>query len=142
MTEQPYHIRYTDVRRRNTLKKALRLQHIFRELFMHKTEKEIVYMLSQCAHYHYGQKHQPLNADAQVMYEYLLTYNYNPYTVYKWFLVFVTNELVREEAESNRLSQKQVRKAAVTRKKQEEVSRCWHFMEAARKVAWELLAYD
>ncbi|GEM_PF-6690030 len=98
MTEQPYNLRYQDVMRKSTLKKALRLQNIFRELFLHRQEKEIIYMLSQCAHHHYGQKGTPLSEDAKVMYEYLLMYNYNPYTVYKWFLIFVTDKLVKLSA--------------------------------------------
>ena len=78
MENEAYNQKYLDVRRKNTLRKALRLQNIFRDLFLHKTEKQILNLLSQCGHYHYGQKGKPLSDDARIMYEYLLTHNYNP----------------------------------------------------------------
>ncbi|MBI2148968.1 hypothetical protein HYU23_04765 [Candidatus Woesearchaeota archaeon] len=142
MEKQLYNQRYLDVRRRNTLKKALRLQNTFRDLFSHKSEKELHFMLSQCAHFHYRQKNQPLNEECKVMYEYLLTHNYNPYTVYKWFLIFATDEIIREEIETNSLSQKQAKNVVYTRIKQKEISRTFNFMEEARKTIWELLSYD
>ena len=142
MENEAYNIRYLDIRRKNTLKKALRLQNIFRELFLHKSEKEILHMLCQCGHHHYNMKGKPLSEDSQVMYEYLLTHNYNPYTAYKWFLLFLTDKAIQEEIENNKLSQVQAKKIIVTRKKQEEVSKSWKFMEESRRTAWELLAYD
>ena len=142
MENEAYKQKYLDIRRKNTLKKALRLQNIFRELFLHKTEKEILHILCQCGHYHYQQKSKPLSEDAGIIYEYLLTHNYNPYTVYKWFLLFLTDKAIQEDIENNNLSQSKARRVIVTRRKHEELSRSWKFMEESRKIVWELLAYD
>lgn len=43
MENEAYKQKYLDVRRKNTLKKALILKNIFKELFLRKTEKEILY---------------------------------------------------------------------------------------------------
>ncbi|MEK6955476.1 MAG: hypothetical protein AABW52_02360 [Nanoarchaeota archaeon] len=142
MENEPYKQKYLDVRRKNTLRKALRLQNIFKELFLHKTEKEMLHMLCQCGHYHYQQKGTPLSEDAGIMYEYLLTHNYNPYTVYKWFLIFLTDKAIQEEIENNNLSQSKAKRVMVTRRKHEEISRSWKFMEESRKTVMELLAYE
>ena len=107
--EPKYKDKYRDVRRRNTLKKALMLQNVFSELFLHKPQKEIVNMLSQCTHNHYGQKYQPLTDDAKIMYEYLVCHNYNPYTIYKWFLIFLTEESIKEEIENNMPTQNEIK---------------------------------
>ena len=104
VNELQYKDRYRDVRRRNTLKKALVLHNVFMELFSHMSEKEVMNLLSQCAHDHYGQKCKPLSDDAKIMYEYLLCYNYNPSTVYKWFLIFLTDEAIQEEINNNKLT--------------------------------------
>jgi len=45
---QKYKDKYRDIRRRNTLKKALMLQNVFSELFLHKSQKELINMFSQC----------------------------------------------------------------------------------------------
>ena len=141
MINDTYKLKYREIRRMNTYKKALMLENIFGELFLHKSKKELIHMLSGCAHYHYGQKGKPLTDDCKAMYEYLVTHNYNPYTVYKWFLLFLTDEMVREYVEEQRLSQQKIKRVVTTRRKQEELSRCWNFMQEARKTAQEMLYY-
>src|SRR3989338_7390224 len=131
--DQEYSVKYMDLRRRKLLRKVLVLQNTFRELFLHKSERQIVQMLCQCGHHYYGHKKTSLSDDAKIMYEYLLTHNYNPYTVYKWFLWFLTDEMVREYVEEQRLSQQKIKRVVTTRRKQEELSRCWNFMQEARK---------
>lgn len=42
MENNNYKVKYKEVRRNNTYKKALMLQNIFHELFLHKTNKEIL----------------------------------------------------------------------------------------------------
>jgi hypothetical protein len=140
-TDNTYKLKYSDIRRKTTLKKALMLKNIFHELFLHKSDKELLHMLSQCGHHHYGQKHTSLNAEGRIMYEYLVSHNYNPYTVYKWFLLFLTAEAVKEDIENNKLTQLRARKIVVTRRKQEEVSKSWKFIEESRKIALEVLYY-
>jgi len=142
MKQVEYALKYQEIRRKSTLKKALMLQNIFRELFLHRSEKELLHMLCQCGHYHYGQKGKPLTDDAKVMYEYLVTHNYNPYTAYKWFLLFLTDKLIQDDIENNRLTQTRARKVLSTRRKQEEMSKSWTFMEESRKIAAELLSYE
>jgi len=95
--EQSHRLRYGEIRKRNTMEKALILQNVFRELFLHKGERQIINMLSQCGHYHYGDKKRELDDDCKIMYEYLVTHNYNPYTVYKWFLLFIGKEAILED---------------------------------------------
>ena len=138
---QEYSVKYMDLRRRKLLRKVLVLQNTFRELFLHKSERQIVQMLCQCGHHYYGHKKTSLSDDAKIMYEYLLTHNYNPYTVYKWFLWFLTSEMMKEEIENNTISQDQVRRIVTTRKRTEEVAKSWKFMEEARKTAMEMLNY-
>lgn len=142
LTDEEYKIRYKEMRRKNTYKKALILKNTFRDLFSHRSEKEILYMLSQCGHNYYGQKKKILSDDAKVMYEYLVTHNYNPSTVYKWFLLFITDEAIQQDIINNNLSQARVKRVIGTRIKQEQTAKTWEFMESARMIAGELLSYD
>ncbi len=71
LTDTQYKLRYSELRKKNLMKKALMLQNVFSELFLHKSQKELINMLSQCAHDQYGQKHKPLTDDAKIMKEYL-----------------------------------------------------------------------
>jgi len=48
LNEPQYKDKYRDIRRRATLKKALMLQNVFSELFLHKSQKELINMFSQC----------------------------------------------------------------------------------------------
>ena len=77
-TDEHYKAKYADLRKKNTLKKAQSLQNTLCAMFPKRTAKEILHLLRQCAHHHYGQKGKPLSDDAKVMYEYLLLHNYNP----------------------------------------------------------------
>ena len=58
--DEQYKVKYLDLRRKKLLKKVLILQNLFRELFLHKSEREIIHMLSHCGHYHYGRKKTPI----------------------------------------------------------------------------------
>ena len=104
LTDEEYRAKYADLRRKKTLRKVLILQNTFRELFLHRSEKEVLHMLCQCGHHYYGHKKTPLSDDAKVMFEYLVTHNYNPYTVYKWFLLFLTSETIQEEVDAHTYS--------------------------------------
>ena len=68
LTDTQYKLRYSELRKKNLMKKVLILQNNFRELFLHKTEREQLNMLSQCGHNHYGQKYKPLTDDARLFY--------------------------------------------------------------------------
>lgn len=141
MENKNYNEKYCEIRRKNTYKKVQVLQNVFNDLFLHKSEKDIMSMLSHCGHYHYGRITQPLNEETKVMYEYLVTHNYNPYTVYKWFLLFLNQNLIEGYIEDSQISHDKLRRVVNARKTQRELATTWQFMEEARKTVMEMMLY-
>lgn len=131
--DEQYKVKYLDLRRKKLLKKVLMLQNTFKELFLHKSPREIIHILSHCGHYHYRRKKTPIAEEEKIMYEYLVTHNYNPYTVYKWFLWFITAQMMTDEVKNNTINQDQIRRIVTTRKRTEELAKSWKFMEQQEK---------
>ena len=141
MKSAEYRHKYQDLRRQQTLQKALKLQNIFLEMNPHCSEQDIRILLSQCAHYHYNGRKQPLCDEAKVIYEYLVMNEYNPFTVYKWFLLFVSQKMLDASAEQNKLSFEQLRKSAARQRQQQMLSKSWKFLQEAKNVTQELMSY-
>ena len=86
-----YKERYTNERRKNTLKNVENIKNIIQELFPNVKNRKISVMLSRCAHYHYDKKSK-IGTEDLMLYDVLVKYGYNPFRVYKWFRVSLLPE--------------------------------------------------
>ena len=140
MKNEEYKHKYRKIRRIQTLKKLLVLQNTFREMFPHQNERSLRMMLSQCSKEHLNIKKKHLSDDTRAMYEYLLRNNYNPSTVYKWFLLFISEETIPEEIEKLSITTEKVQRTKKRRKTQEILANNWKFLEEAKLAAQEMMS--
>ncbi|MBS3152760.1 hypothetical protein J4230_05095 [Candidatus Woesearchaeota archaeon] len=142
-TDNEYGQRYKEMVLGKTLRKVTKLRKDFKTLLLLQSDHELLMMLCHCARHHYGFKKKPLTEEEQILYEYMITYNYNPNTVYKWFLkTQKTEDVMLYPKDMNRLREGKLEKMLNVRKKEKHLVQSLKFMELARKTAWEFLQND
>lgn len=68
-------------------------------------EGELIGLIRDAAKFHYN-KRRKLSCDALKLYELLMKYSYNPYTVYRWFLLTKAPQETKDKLRLGEVSQR------------------------------------
>ena len=80
--------------------------------------------MSNIAHYHYNKRHSMLLGEDKKVYNFLIENSYNPYTVYRWFLLDKIPDDIRFQLKQNQISQKKAFSLANKRKTETDSEIC------------------
>jgi hypothetical protein len=100
-TMATYKERYLNERRKSTLKRVEEINQLVKNLFPKITKKGTRMILSKCAHYHYDKKRK-ISTEELMLYDVLIKHNLNPSRVYKWYLVSLLPEDIKDDVEKNK----------------------------------------
>ena len=111
-------------RKKNWLEEFERLQNIVKERFGEDTFRNLREIISKLATYHYNKKKYILLGKDRTLYNFLIENSYNPYTVYRWFLLEKVPEDVKFQIRNGLLNQKLASKINFKRKHESESKIC------------------
>jgi hypothetical protein len=107
-----------DISQKNYLEKLQGFKKQIYSEFVWLEGRDVCDMMSKLAHYHYNKNKFILLGQDKEIYDFLMKNSYNPYTVYRWFLLERIPEDIRHQLKDNEISQKKAISVAFNRRRE------------------------
>ena len=103
---------------KNYLRELISLKKRLIKEFSWLESRNLVTLMSNLGHYHYNRKNKILLGEDRELYNFLIKYGYNPYTVYRWLLLEKIPEDIKYQIKEGKLSQRKAISEAFKRKQE------------------------